>query len=747
MVSFKKNFLKSKWRVVGGSLVFLFLISLFSLLGFYYAVKGGVWGKIISDDELLHLKNYRASEVYSADSVLLGRYFVENRTECNYNEVNPIVFDLLIATEDARFYEHKGVDNKSLIRVLFKSIILRQHAGGGSTLSQQLVKNIFGRGNYGMLSMPVNKIKEAIIANKLETLYTKEEVLMLYLNTVSFGEDTYGIEAASMRFFSCTPKELKPEEAAVLIGMLKAPTYYNPRTNLKRSLRRRNTVLAQGRKYKSLSRKQTDSLSSLPIDLRYNKRRSEEGLATYFREYVRLELDKYLSEYKDENGNSYNLYTDGLIIYTSLNSKLQKYAEESVIEHLQDLQQDLDAELKSSKWFSKNRELFKKELSNWSKDKSLLNEKREMEVFSYDATLTHQFSKIDSLKYYLTRLKAGFLVEDPKSGKVLAWVGGPSYKFFKYDHVLSKRQVGSVFKPIVYASALQKGTSICDFIPNQKIIYEQYNNWSPRNSGGMYEGKYSVIGALTNSVNTVSVRLCMESGIENVIKLAHELGVEDSLQHVPSIALGVGAISLKEMIGVYTAFANEGTHSSMQTIVSITSNAGKELYHLEPNQKQVLSPKIAEDITTMLQSVVDNGTARRLRGKYAFKSGIAGKTGTTQSHSDGWFIGYTKGFVGGVWVGADNPKVRFNGIEKGQGANLALPIWAKFYKKVLSDQDVGDSLKEGLDLDPYLPCELYQEDKFLEKLFRKKKRRSHKTGLNGNVAKKGLRGLFKKKSK
>ncbi len=746
--SFKVLF-STKWRVLGFttcSLVLLFFISLFS---FYYAVKGGVWGKIVSDDGLLHLKNYRASEVYSSDSVLLGRYFVENRTECKFSEVNPAVIELLIATEDVRFYEHTGVDNKSLMRVLFKSVILRQHAGGGSTLSQQLVKNIFGRGNYGKLSMPVNKVKEAIIANKLEHLYTKEEVLMLYLNTVSFGEDTYGIAAASERFFSCKPIDLKIEEAAVLVGMLKAPSNYNPRTNPERSLQRRNTVLAQGQKNDFLTKEVKDSLIGLPIMVHYEKRNTEKGLATYFREYVRHEVVGYLDDYKDENGQKYNLYTDGLVIYTSLNSKLQTYAEESVLEHLKELQVDLDNELKSTFWFDKNKGMVEKKvnlIANGRTD-SELNKLDTLDVFSYNERERRFFSTVDSLKYYLTRLKAGFLVEDPKNGEVLAWVGGPSYKYFKYDHVKSKRQVGSTFKPIVYASALQNGASICDFVPNQKVVYEQYDNWSPKNSGGNYNGKYSIIGALTNSVNTVSVRLCMEAGIENVISLAYDLGIEDSLPHVPSIALGVGNISLKEMVGVYTAFANDGVYSPTRTILSIKSNNGKELFESEENQLEVLNSEVADDVTTMLQSVVNNGTARRLRSKYAFEQGIAGKTGTTQSHSDGWFMGYTQGFVGGVWVGADNPLVRFNGIAKGQGANLALPIWAKFYRKVLEDTNLDDSFKEGLEQGDELPCVLYKEDKFFDKLFRKKKRKSNKTGLDGSTESKGMRGLFRKKKR
>jgi penicillin-binding protein 1A len=743
------TFFKSRWKLIAFSFLTLIVLAFISLFGFYYAVKGGVWGEIISDDELLHLRNYRASEVYSADSVLLGRYFVENRTECEYDEVNLAVFELLIATEDVRFYEHTGVDNKSLMRVLFKSIILQQHAGGGSTLSQQLVKNIFGRENHGFLSMPVNKVKEGIIANKLEELYSKKEVLMLYLNTVSFGEDTYGIAAASERFFSCSPKELKIEEAAVLVGMLKAPSHYNPRTKPERSKQRRNVVLAQGAKNNFLSQKEKDSLSRLPIEVHYKKRNTEEGLATYFREYVRKELDTYLTDYKDENGKTYNLYTDGLTIYTSLNSRLQAYAEESVLEHLKGLQKDLDKDLTATFWFDENKKMLERalELRSNGRSEKELSEKESMEVFSYDGDGIQELSTVDSLKYYLTLLKAGFLVEEPESGKVLAWVGGLSYKYFKYDHVLSKRQVGSTFKPIVYASALQRGVSICDFIPNQKIVYEQYDNWSPRNSGGNYEGKYSVIGALTNSVNTVSVRLCMESGIENVMTLAYELGVEDSLPKVPSIALGVGTISLKEMVGVYTAFANQGTYSPMQTILSIKSNKGKELFVSTVNQKEVLDEEVATDVTLMLQSVVDNGTARRLRSKYGFDQGIAGKTGTTQSHSDGWFMGYTKGFVAGVWVGADNPLVRFSGIEKGQGANLALPIWAKFYKKVLADDSLSVDLKYGLERYTELPCELYKEDKFFEKLFRKKERRSNKTGLGRDTEKKGLRGMFRRKRK
>lgn len=729
--------------------------------GFYYAVSTGLFGKMPSDKELLEVKSYQASEVYSCDSVLLGRYFVENRSEAMYDEIPQHLIDALLATEDARFYEHKGVDTRSLMRVLFKSVILKQGKGGGSTLSQQLAKNIFKRRRYGKLTMPVNKVREAIIANQLENLYSKKEILMLYLNTVSFGEDTYGIKTASQRFFSVDPKKLKVEQAAVLIGMLKAPSAYNPRTNPEKSLERRNVVLQQMEKYGHIKSKALDSLHNIGLALKYKKLDQSNGLAPYFREKIRSDLEKWLKANPKADGSIYNLYTDGLVIRTTVHSKLQKFAEDAVIEHLREMQGYLYKDLRANSFFKNNYSVLQQEIKRSARYKNLqaqgmkhkdimtqLQKKGKMWVYSHWGEIEKEYSPIDSIRESLITLQVGFLVTNPHNGEVLAWVGGPSYKNFQYDHIVSKRQVGSVFKPIVYARALMDGKRPCDYVSNQQVTYSQYEDWSPQNSDKNYEGKYSLAGALTNSVNTISVKLCMESGIHKVTALAKTLGVESDLPEKPSLALGTANISLEEMTNVYSVFANQGKKTELITIKSVTDKEGKEIFKSKSVSKQVMAPEIAENLTNMLRSVVDQGTAHDLRDKYKMTGAIAGKTGTTQDHRDAWFMGYTPKWVAGVWVGADNPSVHFAAMEYGKGARLAMPIWAKFYQKVASSRSTAKYIGGKFNFENTIDCELYKEDGFLQKIFKRKHKTNDHTGLEdstGTKKKKRFR-LFRKQN-
>lgn len=732
---------KSKLLFVVMTFGIVFVGSSTSLYVGYLAISNGIFGQIPSDEELKAIKNYEASEIYSADSVLIGSYYVENRREVRYEEVSPFIINALIATEDARFYEHKGIDQRSMMRVLFKSVILGQNAGGGSTLSQQLAKNLFGRNDYGFLSMPVNKSRELIIANKLEHLYSKKEILMLYLNTISFGENTFGIDLACRRFFSNTPKDISLEQAAILIGMLKATSTYNPRTNHEKSLERRNTVIRQMLKYGYVSVKEADSLSSLPLTLNYNKLSHDQGTATYFREFLRIELEDWLKE--NQETKSLNLYTDGLKIYTTLHSKIQRYAEESVQEHLLYLHPLLQKDIKEQKLFEKNSEGILKTLKQSKRYKQLLDQgisqtkvieelKKPVQttLFTYQGIKDTLISPFDSVRHDLGLLQAGFFVVNPHSGNIMAWVGGASYEHTQYDHIMAQRQVGSVFKPIVYAQAMMDGYQPCDFISNQKIIYTQYEDWSPKNSNGNYEGKYSLIGALTNSVNTVCVKLAMESGIDSIIDLARSMGVEGQLPNSPSLALGAGNISLKSLIYAYTAFANSGKTVGINYITNIKTREGNEIYFKEQSSNQVVPIEIAENITNMLQSVVENGTAKRIRYQYGISGNVAGKTGTTQNHTDGWFVGYTPDWLGGVWVGADDPMVHFSGIKNGQGANTALPIWALFYKKIQSDNDLQYLVKSEFQFPNTIDCELYKEDSPFLKLFKKKEKRNNNTGLN-----------------
>lgn len=732
-----------KLKVITITLLIVITLGIGVLFLGYQMVLDGSFGSIPTEQELKDLKNYQASEVYSSDGVLLGRYYLENRTEIKLEDVSPFLIEALIATEDVRFYEHKGIDQRSLMRVLFKSIILGQRAGGGSTLSQQLVKNIYGRKSYGTLTMPVNKMREAIIANKMEHIYTKEEMLMLYLNTVSFGEDTYGIGTACERFFSTSAKDIEPEKAAVLVGMLKSPTRYNPRNQSERAITRRNVVLHQLAVNSFITEQEKIRLQQKELGLQYNRVTQKSGIATHLREHLRNYLDQWLEEHPKEDGSFYNLYTDGLKIKISIHSKLQQYAEEAVREHLTQLQTILDKDLKRNGVLKRNKKRVMQLLKKTKRYQSLANKKwadeeiiKELSkplqttIYTIKGPIDTIISPLDSLQYSIQQLQAGFLVLEPSTGNIQAWVGGASFQQNQFDHVLSKRQVGSVFKPIVYAQALRDGQKPCDFISNQKVTYTAYENWSPKNSGGTYGGKYTMAGALANSVNTVSVKLCMESGINNVISLAREMGVESKLPSVPSLALGVGALSLKELMGVYTAFANNGVRSEPQYVMSIVDKNGKQLFSAKKSSKRVLSVEVSQDITNMMQGVVQHGTANRLRSKYGVQSAVAAKTGTTQQQKDAWFVGYTPKWLGGVWVGADQSFIHFSSARYGQGASAALPIWAKYYQKIAHDKELSNRVKGRFNFSNTIDCETFKEDSFFEKLFKRKNKKNKKRGLD-----------------
>ncbi|WP_420579810.1 transglycosylase domain-containing protein [Reichenbachiella sp.] len=692
----------------------LIVLGLVVFLLFFSAVHMGAFGPMPSDEDLKNLINSQASEIYSQDGQLIGRYFLENRSEVKLADISPDLVHALVATEDSRFYEHRGVDHQGMLRVLVKSIILGQNAGGGSTISQQLVKNVFGRKNHGWLTMPAVKAREAAIANKLNEIYTKDEILELYLNTVSFGEDTYGIKTACERFFSTSPAEIKTEQAAVLIGMLKAPHSYNPRLNPERSKTRRNVVLGQMEKAGYLTADQASELKELPLEIDYNRNISEAHSAQHLTQHLKQRIQKWLEDNPNEAGETYQLETHGLKVYTTIDSRMQQYAQEAVVAHLDRLQKAFDTDLKQQ--------------DKWSKE--------------IDATL-----------------QAGFLVTDPHTGHVRAWVGGRDFKTSQYDHILSERQVGSVFKPVVYAKALEDGYTPCDFIPNRQIEYTQYDGWTPQNSDGDYTGSYSLLGGLTHSINTISVQLLMESGIEDVIAFAEKLGTSSDLPEVPSIALGVANMSVQEISRLYTPFANAGWQHEQVIITRIEDAEGEVLFthELKPSE-QVVSEKVAGQITNMMQSVANQGTARRLRSWYGLQGPIAGKTGTTQNHADGWFVGYTPDWLGVVWVGADNPGLHFSSIKDGQGANMALPIWSKFYQKVQADPELKQKMHSSFPFPNDVSCELYQEDNFLQKTFRKKLKKNRDSGLEDEGSeeaeeeqpqkkKKRFWDIFKKKKK
>jgi len=697
----------------------------------------GCLGHLPSKDELKKIQNYTASEVYSEDSILLGRYFIENRTNASFTEISPHIIHALIATEDIRFYRHEGVDTRSLLRVLVKTILLgEENSGGGSTISQQLAKNLYKR-KKGFLGLLRSKIREVIIALRLEEVYSKDELLTLYLNTVSFGEEVYGIETAAERYFSIKPQDASIQQAATLVGMLKAPSLYNPRTNPRNSLGRRNTVISQMAKYDFITEADADSLKALPLDLNYNKLTHDTGLAAYFREMLRLHLEKLMEDYNHQHNTNINLYTDGLKIHTTLDSRMQRYAEEAMKKHIAQLQQSFDEHWADKKpWDRKpeiletairNSEVYKALLESGLSDtevKAKMNEEDTVRLFSWQGSQEMKMTLLDSIKQSLMLLHAGVLAMHPASGEIKAWVGGIDFSHFKYDHVTSRRQVGSTFKPIVYAAALEKGISPCEYFPNEIKVYEDYDNWSPENADNRYGGYYSMQGAITHSINTIAPQVLMETGIENVITLADSMGVKSELPAVPSIALGSADISLLEMTTAYCAFPNKGIIPEPRFLLKVTDKEGNIIIGKKDNDlpRRVLSPSTAETITYFLQSVVDSGTASALRHQFGFTFDIAGKTGTTQNHSDGWFIGYTPDLVCGVWVGADNPQIHFRDMSLGQGSLMALPIWAYFMQQVTADEAFARMKQRHFNINrslvSKLHCPMYKEyGSFWERLF------------------------------
>ena len=701
---------------------------LFSII-FYLSIRFEVFDRLPTISELREIENNIASQVYTEDGKLLGKYYIQNRVNSSLEEISPDLLNALVATEDVRYFDHNGIDLYAWLRVFFKSILLQEDtAGGGSTLSQQLAKNLYSRKHYLFLSLLVNKVREMIIARRLESIYSKNELLTLYLNTVSFSENTFGVKVASRRFFDTKPMELRLEEAAILVGMLKGTAIYNPLNYPERALKRRNTVLYQMNKYGYINKAVADSLAAIPLKLKYSREGNTEGSGTYFREYLRKELKKILVAHKKPDGSNYNIYTDGLKIHTTIDSRLQKHAEAAVTKHMSKLQTDFFRHWKRGLAPEMKQEIEKivektplyKRLKSEGKPlpviEGVFRKPKKMTVFTWAGEEEREMSLLDSIQYYFMMLNTGFLAMEPQNGHIKAWVGGNNNKYFQYDHVKSTRQAGSTFKPLVYAAAINQEIPPCDYLHNRLTIYTEYDDWKPENSDGNYGGVYSMEGALSHSVNAITVDLIMRTGIDSVKQLAENMGVSSTIPEVPAIALGAVDVSLYDMVSVYVTFANNGFRPEPRYIRRIETNDGEILIDFDTEEsvaKQVLKKTTAQIITKMLQSVVDSGTAKRLRHQYHLSNDIAGKTGTTQNHSDGWFIGYTPKLVAGVWVGASSPKAHFRTISFGQGANMALPVWAHFMEKVNNDSNfrswkkasfpaLSDSLLWELDCPPYL---------------------------------------------
>ncbi len=693
---------QSRWQLLyklgGGAFVTGFVFLVF----FSFMIYKGVFGALPTYGELSRIRNNQASEVYADDEVLLGKYYVENRVNASFGEISPNVIAALVATEDARFFEHSGIDLRAWVRVLVKTILLSDDsAGGGSTLSQQLAKNLYPRGEYWFFSMLVNKIKEMFVARRLERIYTKEELLNLYLNTVSFSENIFGIKVAAQRFFDKSSKDLALHEAAVLVGMLKGPTLYNPVKHPDRSLQRRNTVLNQMEKYGYIAADVCEAAKAEPLEIKYFKEGNNQGLATYFREHLRQELEEVLKDYEKPDGSPYNLYTDGLKIYTTINGRMQRYAEQAVREYMPELQRRFLENWPKNKpwekeavveWAMKQSDRYKSLKEQGVSDakiEQIFSKPIRMKLFSWQGEIEKDMSPLDSIKYYLSILHAGLLAVEPQTGLVRAWVGGIDHTFFKYDHVKSVRHVGSTIKPVVYAQALRSGVMPCEYIPNQLTAYDDFNGWEPRNADGTYGGVYSMEGALSKSVNTVSVALLMRAGLDQVRQLARDMGIEKRIPAHPSIALGTVEASLYDMARVYGTFANQGRRPALHYLDRVETADGKVIVKFNrPNPNnfpEVLTPDESLMAIRMMKSVVDSGTARRLGYEFGLRGKVAAKTGTTQNHSDGWLLGFNARLVVGVWIGAETPLVHFRSMNAGQAANTALPIWGSFMRNVYKD--------------------------------------------------------------
>ncbi|MBP9076302.1 MAG: transglycosylase domain-containing protein, partial [Haliscomenobacter sp.] len=598
--------------------------------------------------ELREIQTQVATEVYSADSILLGRYFNQYRTVVQYQDIPPHVFQALVATEDSRFYQHRGVDYRAWGRVLFRTIIRGDRSGGGgSTLSQQLAKNLLPRKEYRFLSLVINKMREIVIAGRLERAYSKEEILTLYLNTVPFPENVFGIDVAARRFFNKAPSLLNVAEGATLIGVLRATTYYNPVRFPERALTRRNIVLQQMEKAGYLDPSRLAALQTLPLNLNYNPVVRNEGMAPYFREFVRQELERLIKNYRKPNGDPYNIYTDGLKVYTTLHTGMQRLAEQAVEEHLSDMQEKFDRHWKgfTQPWSDVN--TIRLGVVNSQRYKSLkargageaeidriFNQKVRMKIFSYEGVKEVEMTPLDSVRYHLGLLQVGFMAMEPNTGYVRAWVGGINYDFFQFDHVRARRQSGSVFKPVVYMQALRDSIPPCDQIPNRLIVYHEYakgdwaikdwrrddpephfepdgtdkDDWIPQNADGIYGGSYSLEGALTNSINTVTVALIMRMGVKKVAELAKALGIESEVPVEPSIALGTAEVSLYEMIQPFAVFASGGVRTRPLAIRRIENHKGEVIAEFDQGtRQQAVSQSEAHTMTRMLQSVASYG--------------------------------------------------------------------------------------------------------------------------------------------
>ena len=750
--SFKAKFMVWFWSLFVAGCLFLYFL-------FVFIDKGWV-GYLPPLEELQNPKNKYASEIFSADMVSLGRYYrKENRVGVQDADLSPYLVDALISTEDVRFYEHTGVDSKSL----FRAIVLLGRSGGGSTLTQQLAKQLWSPRANNIFERAMQKPIEWVIATKLERLYSKDEILLMYLNQFDFLYNAVGIKSAAQVYFATTPKDLRIEQAAMLVGMCKNPAFYNPIRHPERTTARRNTVLSQMCKYEYITQEERDSLMTLPLGLSYRSVDHKQGLAPYFREYLRQILtakEPIESKYPDWNkqqyhidreqwdtnplygfcnkntkpdGSHYDIYQDGLRIYTTIDSRMQQYAEDAVMEHMQEMQErffkekskksyapfsrdlkqkDIDGIMTRSMKQSERYRIMRKAGYTETQITDTFNTPMEMRIFSYQGMIDTIMSPMDSIRWQKYFLRCGFMSMDPHSGHVKAYVGGPNFANFQYDMAtLGRRQVGSTVKPYLYTLAMNEGMWPCDKAVNQEItlIDGNGNEWTPRDGHAENKGDTVTLQwGLEKSSNWITAYLMSLFTPEQLVRLMRSFGIKGQIDPVVSLCLGPCEVSVEEMVDAYTTFPNKGIRVEPLYVTRIEDNNGNVLATFMPKTHEVLSEQTSYKMIHMLRSVMDHGTGVRVRFKYGLRGPMGGKTGTTQNNSDGWFVAFTPSLVSGCWVGGEDRAIHFDSMAEGQGASMALPIFALYMQKVFADTELGYDENEQFDVpdwfDPYAGC-------------------------------------------
>lgn len=753
--SAKKKIVKWFWILVAAPFVILFVALLLV----------GIFAKIPSFEELEHPDNKLATQVIADNGDVLATFHIENRTYVSYDELSPYLVEAAVATEDARFYSHSGIDMKGLARVLVKTLLMRDSSqGGGSTITQQLAKTLYPRREFSSkipgwskVMMVGVKLKEWITAVKIERDYTKEEIVDMYLNSVFFGSGAYGVKAASETFFGKAPFEITVEEAALLIGMVNKPTRYNPVLNPDLSLGRRNFVIGQMERNGYITRAQRDSIQQIPIALNYQVQDHNSGLAPYFRDMLRRDMSAsapkrasyqfaedyardslrwkddplygWLNKNRKADGSKYDLDREGLRIYTTINSHMQRYAEEAVAEHLgKNLQKAFSREVrwKKNKPFaddvdSKTIQTLMKQARRWSdryrlqhkagkSDEEILaqfGKPAKMRVFAWnskgyvDTTMTPD----DSIRYYKSILRCGFVAMEPGTGYVKAYVGGPNYRYFKYDNVRQgQRQIGSTVKPFLYTLAMQEGLTPCDKVVNQSQTFVLFDGstWTPRSTDREeWLGKTVTLRwGLAHSSNNISAFLMKELGPEAMARMMRQMGIRSHIDEVYSLCVGPVDVSVFDMVAAYNTFPSHGTYITPQYVTRITDADGVEIGSFTTKKREAISEQTAYLMVNLMSGVINEGTGSRLRSVYGLSGEIAGKTGTTNDNSDGWFIGYTPNITAGVWVGGEDRQVHFNSLALGSGSNMSLPIWGIWMKKCLADPAIGWSMEDDHFLAP-----------------------------------------------